>query len=176
MPTMPADRVLAAYLYYDAAVDDARLVLTVARTAAAHGAAVANGCAVVDVTHDADGASTVWSVEADGRRFDDPGLRGRQRRRRVERRGARARRRARPRHIRPAKGVHVTVPWSKVRNDIAVVIPVPKDKRSLFVVPWGPNGDGTFRHSTSAPPTPTTPARSTTRSAPPTTSPTCCAP
>jgi len=29
------------------------------------------------------------------------------------------------------------VPWSKVRNDIAVVIPVPKDRRSLFVVPWG---------------------------------------
>ena len=42
-----------------------------------------------------------------------------------------------PDSIRPAKGVHITVPWEKVRNDIAVVIPVPKDKRSLFVVPWG---------------------------------------
>ena len=42
-----------------------------------------------------------------------------------------------PDSIRPAKGVHLTVPWDKVRNDIAVVIPVPKDKRSLFVVPWG---------------------------------------
>ena len=40
-----------------------------------------------------------------------------------------------PDSIRPAKGVHVTIPWDKVRNDIAVVIPVPKDKRSLFVVP-----------------------------------------
>ena len=40
-----------------------------------------------------------------------------------------------PDSIRPAKGVHITVPWAKVRNDIAVVIPVPKDKRSLFVVP-----------------------------------------
>ena len=29
------------------------------------------------------------------------------------------------------------MPWSKVRNDIAVVIPVPKDKRSVFVVPVG---------------------------------------
>jgi glycerol-3-phosphate dehydrogenase len=29
------------------------------------------------------------------------------------------------------------VPWSKVQNDIAAVIPVPKDKRSVFVVPWG---------------------------------------
>ena len=36
---------------------------------------------------------------------------------------------------------------TKVRNDIAVVIPVPKDKRSLFVVPWGPLPDGTFEHT-----------------------------
>jgi glycerol-3-phosphate dehydrogenase len=42
-----------------------------------------------------------------------------------------------PDSIRPAKGIHITVPWAKVRNDIAVVIPVPKDRRSLFVVPWG---------------------------------------
>jgi glycerol-3-phosphate dehydrogenase len=51
-----------------------------------------------------------------------------------------------PDSIRPAKGVHITVPWTKVRNDIAVVIPVPKDKRSLFLVPWGPKPDGTFQH------------------------------
>ena len=49
--------------------------------------------------------------------------------------------------IRPAKGIHITVPWDKVRNDIAVVIPVPKDKRSLFVVPWGRRADGTFEHT-----------------------------
>ena len=42
-----------------------------------------------------------------------------------------------PRTIRPAKGIHITVPWSKVRNDIAAIVPVPKDKRSIFVVPWG---------------------------------------
>src|SRR3546814_15867824 len=46
--------------------------------------------------------------------------------------------------IRPAKGIHITVPWEKVRNDIAVVVPVPKAKRSVFVLPWLPNGDGTF--------------------------------
>ena len=42
-----------------------------------------------------------------------------------------------PDSIRPAKGIHITVPWDKVRNDIAAVIPVPKDTRSVFVVPWG---------------------------------------
>ncbi|MEO5723930.1 MAG: glycerol-3-phosphate dehydrogenase C-terminal domain-containing protein, partial [Ilumatobacteraceae bacterium] len=31
--------------------------------------------------------------------------------------------------------------------DIAVVIPVPKDRRSLFVVPWGLRPDGTFEHA-----------------------------
>src|SRR5205085_6362863 len=42
-----------------------------------------------------------------------------------------------PDSIRPAKGIHITVPWDKIRNDIAVVVPVPKDKRAIFVVPWG---------------------------------------
>jgi glycerol-3-phosphate dehydrogenase len=49
-----------------------------------------------------------------------------------------------PDTIRPAKGIHITVPWEKVRNDIAVVVPVPKDKRSVFVVPWLPTDDGGF--------------------------------
>ena len=42
MPTLPADRIAASYIYYDAQADDARLTLTVARTAADYGAAVAN--------------------------------------------------------------------------------------------------------------------------------------
>ena len=48
-----------------------------------------------------------------------------------------------PHSIRPAKGIHITVPWEKVRNDIAAVVPVPKDRRSVFVVPW-PGADGTL--------------------------------
>ena len=42
MPTLRASNVASAYLYYDAQTDDARLTLCLARTAAAHGAAVAN--------------------------------------------------------------------------------------------------------------------------------------
>jgi glycerol-3-phosphate dehydrogenase len=42
-----------------------------------------------------------------------------------------------PGSIRPAKGIHLSVPWQRLRNDIAVVLPVPKDRRSIFVVPWG---------------------------------------
>ena len=146
LPTMAKERIASAYLYYDAAADDARLVLTIARTAAVHGAAVANRCSLVEVTKGADGAACGAVVEADGRRFpvrakvivnaagvwaDDV---------RALDEGTH------PDSIRPAKGVHITVPWDKVRNDIAVVIPVPKDKRSLFVVPWGARADGTFEH------------------------------
>jgi glycerol-3-phosphate dehydrogenase len=136
MPTLPADRLASAYLYYDAQADDARLCLTVARTAAEHGATVLNGAAVIGLRKDGgrvtgarvvvDGdeveltasvvvnAAGVWSDDV---RALDEGKH--------------------PDSIRPAKGIHITVPWEKVRNDIAVVIPVPKDKRSLFVVPWG---------------------------------------
>ncbi len=49
-----------------------------------------------------------------------------------------------PDMIRPAKGIHITVPWRLVRNTIAVVVPVPKDRRSVFVVPWGDRGNGEF--------------------------------
>ena len=125
LPTMPRERLAGGYLYYDATTDDARLVLTVARTAAA---------------------------ARRRRRQPLPRRRADQGRRRPGRRGDRRRRRPRsstsrarvvvnaagvwadevraledgvdPDSIRPAKGVHLTVPWEKVRNDIAVVIPV----------------------------------------------------
>ena len=42
-----------------------------------------------------------------------------------------------PASIRPAKGIHIALPWDKVRNDIAAIIPVPGDQRMVFVVPWG---------------------------------------
>lgn len=140
MPTLPADNIAASYIYYDAQADDARLTLTVAKTAATHGAAVVNYATLVGLSKDGAGhvegarvlvdgteinvrartvvnATGVWSDEV--RALDDA---------------------AHVTTIRPAKGIHITVPWSLVRNEIAVVIPVPKDRRSVFVVPWG--GDG----------------------------------
>ncbi len=152
MPTLKRDRLAASYLYYDAEADDARLTLTVARTAAIDfGAVVVNRAQVnaigepgsaawngddgdpplrlveVEATL-ADGSTTTLEVRtaavvnaagvwADEVRHLDEGTD--------------------PDSIRPAKGIHITVPWDKVRNDIAAVIPVPGDKRSVFVVPWG---------------------------------------
>ncbi len=147
LPTMPRDRLAGGYLYWDATADDARLVLTVARTATSHGAVVANRARVVGLTASDGGPVTAATVEADGRRIE---VRARVV---VNAAGVWAdeiRALEDPTAgdtIRPAKGIHITVPWDKVRNDIAVVIPVPKDKRSLFVVPWGRRPDGTFDHT-----------------------------
>lgn len=138
IPTLRRDRLAASYLYYDARADDARLTLAIARTAALdHGAVVATRAEVVAIGRDAEGradrvtvsagddtidiatravvnATGVWADEV---RAIDEGVH--------------------PAQIRPARGVHLTVPWDKVRCDIAVVLPVPRDKRSVFVVPWG---------------------------------------
>src|SRR5262249_34273708 len=46
MPTLRASRLASAYIYYDARADDARLTLTIARTAAEQGAAIANRATV----------------------------------------------------------------------------------------------------------------------------------
>ena len=148
IPTMSRERFSSAYLYYDAEADDARLCIAVLRTAAQHGAVLANACTVVAINADVDGTKLITLVDkytgdkivarartvvnasgvwADDVRELDEGVH--------------------PHTIRPAKGVHLTVPWEKVRNDIAVVIPVPGDKRSLFVIPWVSNGDGTYKYT-----------------------------
>jgi glycerol-3-phosphate dehydrogenase len=137
MPTLRRDRLAASYVYYDAQADDARLTLTIARTAADHGAAVVNHAAVRAFVKDGSGKVRGAVVRADGSdiavscasvvnatgvwaddvRALDEGVH--------------------PGSIRPAKGIHISVPWERLRNDIAVVLPVPKDRRSIFVVPWG---------------------------------------
>ncbi len=141
MPSLRADRVAYAYLYYDARTDDARLTLTIARTAAELGATVANYARVVELRKE-QGLCRGATVEADGRTIE---VRARSV---VNATGVWADdvraldERTHPSSIRPAKGVHITVPWEKVRNDIAAVVPVPRDRRSVFVVPWGDAGDG----------------------------------
>ena len=138
MPTLPADKIASSYLYYDATVDDARLTLAVARTAAIdHGAVVVNGVSLVGLDKDQSGRVQAARVVADGKEIvvrcqavvNAAGVWSDQIREIDEGHD--------PDSIRPAKGIHITVPWDKIRNDIAVVVPVPKDKRAVFVVPWG---------------------------------------
>ncbi len=138
MPTLRPDNVAASYLYYDAQADDARLTLAVLRTAAErYGAAVANGARLVGVDKGPDGRVRAARVEADGAVVEvacraivnAAGVWADQVTAAVEG--------GDPHLIRQAKGVHVVVPWHRVRNDVAVVLPVPQDRRSVFIVPWG---------------------------------------
>jgi glycerol-3-phosphate dehydrogenase len=68
LPTMPRHRLAGAYLYYDATTDDARLVLTILRTAALHGAVVVNRARVVELTKAADGMVDGAMVDVGDRR------------------------------------------------------------------------------------------------------------
>jgi len=142
LPTLQTDRLVAGFLYYDARGDDARVALTLARTAADHGAAVVTYAAATALHHDARGVVRSVTVTPCGP--NDAGLEPIT----IEAaivvnaagvwadavRGLESTESAT--EITPAKGVHVSVPYHRLPCDIASVIPVPKDRRSIFVVPW----------------------------------------
>ena len=146
MPTLDRAKLTSAYVYFDAQADDARLTLAIVQTAAAHGAAVANRARVVGFVHH-DGAvvgarifvSSDTGAHADG----DDGEFTIRARVVVNATGVWADdvraldEGAHPTSMEPAKGVHITVPWARVRNDIAAIVPVPDGRRSVFVIPWG---------------------------------------
>lgn len=138
MPTLKPERLHSALLYYDARTDDARLTLALARTAADHGAAVANHVAVTEILKDGRGRCTGAKVDTGAETIDvaakcvvnaagvwmddvaatDVG----------------------PGHetMRPARGVHVTVPVSVLQNrDVAVILAASGGPGSVFAVPWG---------------------------------------
>jgi len=140
LPTLSTDRLVAGFIYFDARADDARVALTLARTAALdYDADVATYARATGLTRDeaqrvtgvtvADllgsrtitvaarcvvNATGVWTDEVVGFAEHD----------------------ADSRQVTPAKGVHVTVPAARLPADIAAVLSVPGDRRSVFVVPF----------------------------------------
>ncbi|MEV7661500.1 glycerol-3-phosphate dehydrogenase/oxidase [Paenarthrobacter sp. NPDC089316] len=135
-PTFKAENLEGGFMYYDARADDARLTLALARTAAFHGATVLNGARVSEVTRRSGKVDGVV-VEADGRELCA--------RAKVViiatgvwlRDWTGAAKDADAPAIRPAKGVHIAVPWSKIRNDCTVTIPVPGRNRRATITRWG---------------------------------------
>ncbi|HET8990566.1 MAG TPA: glycerol-3-phosphate dehydrogenase/oxidase [Acidimicrobiales bacterium] len=137
-PTMRTDRLVAGFLYYDARGDDARVALVLARTAQRYGARVANYVRATGITKDHRGRveavtardevagqdltiATRSVINATGVWADD----------------VFAMTEGRPsRRVTPAKGVHVTVPRDRLPADVAAVLAVPGDRRSVFVVPF----------------------------------------
>ncbi|GAA0814937.1 FAD-dependent oxidoreductase [Spirilliplanes yamanashiensis] len=140
-PSLRADALNGAIRYYDGQVDDARLVVTVARTAASLGAAVVTSARVTGfVRHarevvgvrvrdlEAPGspdfevraktviaATGVWSDDMT-RMLDDVGVRP----------GLR---------VRASKGVHLVVPRSAITGDAGLILRTATSV--LFVIPWG---------------------------------------
>ena len=127
-PALRTDGLVGGHLYLDAHADDARLTLAVTRTAVLDHRAVAANHAPVRELHPGAGAV----IHAGGRDIEvrasvvvnatgvwGDALAG-----------------GGPATIRPAKGVHVTVPAALVPTSVALVLPVPADGRSIFVVPW----------------------------------------
>jgi glycerol-3-phosphate dehydrogenase len=138
VPCLRGNGLLDAFVYYDAQTDDARLTMTVIRTAAKHGALIANHAEVTGFQqnhgritaarvcdHLSGNALTINArivVNATGV-F-----------------AVRVEELAGPSMLRitPAKGVHLTVSREALKmTRHAVVLPETEDGRLLFVVPWG---------------------------------------
>ncbi|MGW4471270.1 FAD-dependent oxidoreductase [Nonomuraea sp. NPDC004354] len=135
-PRLRAGQLKGGLLYYDSRTDDARLTLTIARTAAHFGATVINGAACRGLVREG-GRVRGAKIEVDGREIDvragvvinatgvwsdaldalsDPGHRPR---------------------IRPAKGVHIVVPWTRLPIDGTVTVPIPGRARRATCTRWG---------------------------------------
>ncbi|TQL35870.1 glycerol-3-phosphate dehydrogenase [Salinispora arenicola] len=143
-PSLKAEGLAGAIRYFDGQVDDARLVVTLARTAASLGATVVSsaravglirqarevtGVRVRDLEAPADSpdaefevrartviaATGVWSDDM-SRMLDDVGLRPRIR-------------------VRASKGVHLVVPRSAITGETGLLLRTATSV--LFVIPWG---------------------------------------
>ncbi len=139
LPTLNVDRLVAGFIYYDARGDDARVALAIAKTAALDfDADVATYVRCVDILHDDTGrvnavvvkdvlADTTFTittkaiVNATGVWADDLfSIAEHQTSHRIT----------------PAKGVHLSVAHDRLPTDVAAVLSVPGDRRSIFVVPF----------------------------------------
>jgi glycerol-3-phosphate dehydrogenase len=139
----PAD-LRSGFVYYDAQTDDARLTLSILRSAATAGALVANHAEVVGFEND--GTGRVRAAEV---RMAGPGERDAGRvltiaaRHFVNATGVHAEQvealtGVTPRlDIQPSKGVHVVFPREAFDlADDAVVLPETEDRRIVFILPW----------------------------------------
>jgi len=135
-PSLRTQGLHGAIRYYDGQVDDARFVLSLARTAASYGAHVLTSTRVVDLLRDARevvgvrvkdmetgeeyeihartviAATGVWSDDVSQMFTDRPGLR-----------------------VRASKGIHLLVPRSAINGDAGLILRT--EKSVLFVIPWG---------------------------------------
>ena len=135
-PDLRTDRLSGAIRYYDCQVDDARLVVTIARTAAHHGALVATRTRVTGFLRDGPrvvgvratdlesgselevharvvlNATGVWTDDVEGLLGGPPSL-----------------------DVEASTGIHLVVPRERIRSECGFITRT--EKSVLFVIPWG---------------------------------------
>ncbi len=135
-PDLRPDALVGAIRYYDAQVDDARLVVTAARTAAHHGALLAPRTKAIDFLREGDRISGVRARDLEtGDDFDvraevvvnAAGVWTDEIQEMVGGRGAL--------HVQASKGIHLVVPRDRIRSDSGIILRTPTSV--LFLIPWG---------------------------------------
>jgi glycerol-3-phosphate dehydrogenase len=135
-PALRPERLAGAMVYYDAQVDDARYTITVARTAARHGAIVLTGATAVSLLRDGERVTGARvRDEESGRLIDVPATR-------VvvcagvwsdlvhQASGVRA-----GYQVRMSKGVHLVTAKSAINAETGMIVRT--SKSVLFFIPWG---------------------------------------
>ncbi|MGB3829818.1 MAG: glycerol-3-phosphate dehydrogenase/oxidase [Ornithinimicrobium sp.] len=135
-PDFKPDQAIGAVEYYDATVDDARLVLTLVRTAVSYGASAASRTQVVEITKDGSGRANgavlqdletgervtcrakhiinctgVWTDDVGDLADTEGGL-----------------------SVLASKGIHLVIPRERLKGTSGVLIQT--EKSVLFFVPW----------------------------------------
>jgi glycerol-3-phosphate dehydrogenase len=135
-PDLRHDAAVGAVQYWDASVDDARLVLTLVRTSAAYGALAASRTQLVELTRNDSGAvdgavvvdletgrelriraravinsTGVWTEQTESLAGAAGGLR-----------------------VLASKGIHIVVPRDRIRGEVGLILKT--EKSVLFLIPW----------------------------------------
>jgi glycerol-3-phosphate dehydrogenase len=135
-PDLRHDAAIGAVQYFDASVDDARLVLTVLRTAVGYGALAASRTQVVELTRggtsrvtgavvrdletgrthtikagEVINATGVWTEETESLSGAEGGL-----------------------HVLASKGIHIVVPRDRIQGKVGLILQT--EKSVLFIIPW----------------------------------------
>lgn len=136
VPDLKKDSLIGAMVYYDARVDDARLVLTLVRSAVEYGALAASRLQMVNMTKDGSGkingavvedletgrqltipcrtiinATGVWTEETQALCGSNSGL-----------------------SVLTSKGIHIVVPKERIKGSTGMFIRT--EKSVLFIIPW----------------------------------------
>jgi glycerol-3-phosphate dehydrogenase len=137
-PALVSQRLKDGFVYYDAQTDDTRLTMAVLRTAAEHGAVIANYAEVIGLLTAGDNVQGAQVTDRmSGQAFpirarfvvNATGVYGEQL---ITMTG-----KAPHVHVAPSKGVHLMLSREQLQmGDHAIVLPQTDDGRILFIVPW----------------------------------------